>query len=151
MGTQRAVASFFGSGLLLRRLRGSDDGSGTVGSLLAFGLTLLVGRAGWIAQAAFLAVVLALAYWSIGPFLAEGDPGWIVIDEAAGVILATMGLAPVPAVVALAVFRVADITKRFPGVAQAERLSGATGIVADDLVAGLYGLAAGWLTAFWVA
>jgi phosphatidylglycerophosphatase A len=57
----------------------------------------------------------------------------------------------VPAVVALAVFRVADITKRFPGVAQAERLSGATGIVADDLVAGLYGLAAGWLTAFWVA
>jgi phosphatidylglycerophosphatase A len=32
-----------------------------------------------------------------------------------------------------------------PGVAAAERLGGAIGIMADDVVAGLYGLAAGWL------
>ncbi|MGZ8755006.1 MAG: phosphatidylglycerophosphatase A, partial [Acidimicrobiia bacterium] len=42
-------------------------------------------------------------------------------------------------------FRVADISKRFPGVAAAERLEGALGITADDLVAGLWALAAGWL------
>jgi phosphatidylglycerophosphatase A len=45
------------------------------------------------------------------------------------------------------VFRLADIFKRrFPGVAAAEaKLPGAVGVLADDLVAGLYGLAAGWL------
>lgn len=147
MSPQRAVASVLGSGLLLRKLRGTDAGSGTIGSLVAFGLTLLVGRAGWAAQLVLLAVVLVLAAWSIRPFVAEGDPGWIVIDEAAGTILATIGLTSVPALVGLVVFRLADISKRFPGVGAAERLPGAAGIVADDLVAGLYGLAAGWLTA----
>jgi phosphatidylglycerophosphatase A len=147
VGAQRLVASFFGSGLVLRRLRGTDGGSGTVGSLLAFGMSLLAGRLGWGAQLGLLAVVLVLGFWSIRPFLGEGDPGWIVIDEAAGTVLATIGLAPLPAAVGFVVFRLADITKRFPGVAAAERLQGAGGIIADDLVAGLYGLAAGWLTA----
>jgi phosphatidylglycerophosphatase A len=32
-----------------------------------------------------------------------------------------------------------------PGTAQAERLHGAIGITMDDVVAGLYGLAIGWL------
>ena len=95
--------------------------------------------------------MLALALWSIHPFLSEGDPGWVVIDEAAGVILATIGLVPLAAAVGLVVFRVADISKRFPGVGAAERLSGTAGIVADDLVAGVYGLAAGWLTAVLLA
>jgi phosphatidylglycerophosphatase A len=70
----------------------------------------------------------------------------VVVDEAAGTLLATIGLAPLPAVIAWVVFRTADIFKaRFPGVSAAERLPGATGVMADDLVAGIYGLVAGWL------
>ena len=44
--------------------------------------------------------------------------------------------------------RLADIFKVLPGVAQAERLPGAVGITMDDVVAGLYGLAAGWIVAW---
>jgi phosphatidylglycerophosphatase A len=46
--------------------------------------------------------------------------------------------------VAFVVFRIADISKKPPGVAAAERLGGALGVTADDLVAGLWALAAGW-------
>ena len=69
----------------------------------------------------------------------------MVIDQAAGTFLATMGLGLPGLIVAFVVFRAADIAKRFfPGVAQAERFGGPVGIMADDLVAGLYGLTAGW-------
>jgi phosphatidylglycerophosphatase A len=77
-----------------------------------------------------------------------GDAGWIVIDEAAGAFVATIGLLGWPALVGFLVFRVADIAKsRFTGVLQAEHLPGAIGITADDIVAGLYGLAVGHLVA----
>lgn len=141
----RLVASWFGSGLVLRRLRGSDAGSGTLGAATALGLSLLLHEAGWAWQLlAFLAVTV-LSVWSSTPFAVDhADPGWVVVDEAAGTLLATIGLGGVPAVAAWVVFRIADIAKRaFPGVAAAERLPGGWGITADDLVAGLYGLAAG--------
>ena len=90
-------------------------------------------------------VTTALALWSARPFAVDGaDPGWIVADEAAGMFVASIGLS-VPAVLgAFIIFRIADATKKFPGVAAAERLPGTIGITADDLVAGLWALAAGW-------
>jgi phosphatidylglycerophosphatase A len=143
----RLIASWFGTGLLLGRARGDHTGSGTIGSLFAMALALLVGTwGGWGAQLAATVVIVGLAYWSIDHFAeSEGDASWIVVDEAAGMSLALVGLTAWPAwVVAFVVFRVADIFKRsFPGVAAAERAPGATGIIADDLVAGLYGLVAG--------
>jgi phosphatidylglycerophosphatase A len=93
-------------------------------------------------------VVLTLAsLWSARVLAAEvGDAGWIVIDEAAGVFVATIGLLGWPALIGFVVFRIADITKRpFPGVHQADNLPGALGITIDDTVAALYGLAAGHL------
>lgn len=150
---QRLIASFFGTGLILRRLRGSDLGSGTLASIPALGVSMLALRLGWGVQLGLLAAVSVASVWASQPFTRdnpagerEGDPGWVVIDEAAGTLLATIGLGGVAALVAWAVFRAADIWKRaFPGVAAAERLSGGVGVTADDLVAGLYGLAAGWL------
>jgi len=106
-------------------------------------IALLLHPFGWGVQLAAALAVTALALWSAGPF-AEGDPGWVVADEAAGMLWATIGLGGWAAVVAFVVFRVADITKRFPGVSEAERLPGALGVTADDIIAGLYGLAAGW-------
>lgn len=147
----RVVASWFGTGLLLRRLRGADAGSGTVGAFFALILALLLGLVGWQAQVVGWIVVTVLSLWSAAPFSVSddgeaGDPGWVVVDEAAGALLATLGLGPGPAIVAWLVFRFADIFKKaFPGVAAAERIPGSIGITADDLVAGVYGLAAGWL------
>ncbi|MEX1124904.1 MAG: phosphatidylglycerophosphatase A [Acidimicrobiia bacterium] len=146
----RLVATFFGSGLLLHRIRGSDAGSGTVGALVALPFSLWAGsRLGWQAQLSGAVILTLASLWSTRPLAPEvGDAGWIVIDEAAGVFTATIGLLGWPAIIAFVVFRIADIAKsRLTGVAQAETLTGGLGITADDLVAGLYGLAAGHLVA----
>ncbi len=140
---RRLIASWFGSGLVLGRLRASDAGSGTLASALTLVLAFALHPAGWGVQLAAALFVTALALWSVAPF-ADGDPGWIVIDEAAGMLWATIGLGGWAAIVAFVVFRVADISKRLPGVGEAERLPGSLGVTADDVVAGLYGLAAGW-------
>ena len=116
-----------------------------MGSVVAFGLALLLGNIGWQAQLAGAAVVTLLSVWAAGQFAEEGDPGWVVIDEAAGTLIATIGVGFSGALVGLIVFRVADITKRFPLVRPAEGLSGGVGITADDVVAGLWGLAGAWI------
>jgi phosphatidylglycerophosphatase A len=144
----RVVASFFGSGLILRRVRGDDAGSGTLASLIGFPLSLWIGSAlGWPAQAIGAFVIALTAFWSVRALVDdEGDAGWIVIDEVLGVFVATVGLLGWPSVIAFVVFRVADITKGpFPGVRHVDEMAGTFGIVADDAIAGLYGLAAGHL------
>lgn len=141
----RLVASWFGSGLLLGKLRGSDAGSGTLAALTALAPAVALGLVGWWAQLVAALVIAALAVWSAAPFAAEdADPGWVVVDEAAGTFVAVVGLSGWSAAVAFVVFRLADISKRFPGVAAAERLGGPIGITGDDVVAGLWALAAGW-------
>ncbi len=145
------IASWFGTGMMLRRLRGTDVGSGTVGAAAALVLALVLRPLGWWVQASVFLVVAALSVWSShgttdADSTKEADPGWVVIDEAAGTFLATIGLGLTGAIFAFVVFRAADIFKNgFPGVAWAERLPGGWGITADDLVAGVYGLGAGWV------
>jgi phosphatidylglycerophosphatase A len=141
---QRFIASWFGTGLILRRLRGSDAGSGTLASLITFPIALLVD--GWLPGLLLAVGVTGLSLWTVQPF-AKDDPGWVVIDEAAGLLWATIGLGGWSAVVALVVFRLADITKRFPGVGALDRRHDAVGVTFDDVVAGLYALAAGWIVA----
>jgi phosphatidylglycerophosphatase A len=67
------------------------------------------------------------------------DPGIVVVDEAAGlmVTLAGVPLDVVSAAGAFVLFRAMDVLKP-PPARQAERLPGGFGIVIDDLVAGLY-------------
>ena len=143
----RFIASFFGTGLILGRLRASDSGSGTLGAVIALPMSVALGTAlGWPSQLLAAAAITGIGLWATRSFADAGDPGWIVIDEVAGVFVATIGLASGSALVAFAVFRVADIFKKpFPGVSEAERLPGPWGIMGDDLVAAFYGLAAGHL------
>jgi phosphatidylglycerophosphatase A len=138
---RRLLASSFGLGLIPRRIRESDAGAGTFGAALAIPLALAVDSV-WL-EISLVAVVAVAGIWAARPF-ASGDPGWIVIDETAGAWLGVIGLGGWPFVIGWLVARVADITKWPPGVGAAERLPGAWGVMADDLVAGLYGLAAGW-------
>lgn len=142
----RVVASWFGTGLILGRLRGDPLGSGTIGAFFAFPVALAIGYWwGWEEQVIAAVLVTSLSLWSARPFVGpEGDAGWIVVDEAAGAFIAVIGLGFLPAVVGVLVFRAADIFKNFaPGVARAERLPGAVGVTADDVLAGAYGLAVG--------
>lgn len=145
---RRFVASGFGVGFIPSRLWGSDNGAGTFGAALAAVISYLLWDFGWSVHLAVFAVFLVLSLWSAKPFSADhGDPGWVVIDEMAGTFVAAIGLVGWPWVVAVVVARLADIFKILPGVPQAEQnLPDAVGVTMDDVVAGLYGLAAGWAT-----
>jgi phosphatidylglycerophosphatase A len=139
------VASFFGTGRILGWIRGEDIGSGTVGGLAASILALWIGtQSHWVWVAVGALVLFGAGLWAAGA-VDSGDAGWIVIDEATGAFVALIGVTAIPAAVAaFVVFRLADIAKRrFPGVDAAEGLPGAPGIMMDDVVAGLYGLAVG--------
>jgi phosphatidylglycerophosphatase A len=69
------------------------------------------------------------------------DPQFVVIDEVAGQLVALAGvpLAWKTFLAGLILFRVFDILKPFP-IRRLERLPEGTGIVVDDLGAGLYAL-----------
>jgi phosphatidylglycerophosphatase A len=69
------------------------------------------------------------------------DPGHVVIDEVAGQWLTLAICRPdwPHALIALALFRLFDITKPWP-IRKLEALPGGWGIMLDDLAAGLFGL-----------
>ncbi len=76
--------------------------------------------------------------------LQASDPSGVVIDEIAGQLLAFTGAAPVAwpwAIAGLLFFRLFDITKPYP-IRLLERLPGGWGIMADDILAGIYAAAA---------
>ncbi len=104
----------------------------------------------WVVRSAgsmWLEVTVLLAVTAVGvaaAYAAETryrrrDPGLVVIDEVAG-MLVTLLAVPVGlsgAVVGFLAFRLFDIIKPFPA-RQAERLPGGWGVMTDDLVAGVY-------------
>ncbi len=69
------------------------------------------------------------------------DPGHVVIDEVAGQLITLIGLSPTwqHAALALVLFRLFDILKP-PPIRWFERLPEGTGIMLDDVVAGVFAL-----------
>jgi phosphatidylglycerophosphatase A len=132
------LAFGFGSGL-------APKAPGTFGTLAALPVW-------WLAAQLPLwgYVIVLLAVIAVGPYLcgrtAEDlgvhDHGGIVWDEIAGFLL-TMLLVPVSWYGALAgflLFRLFDIAKPWPIGWLDRQVEGGTGIMVDDLVAGLYAL-----------
>ena len=116
---------------------------GTFGSLL--GLPLCFFLTGIPMPAAILAGLLfiGLAVWISGhaaKALKRKDPGCIVIDEIAGLVVTLIGVPfqVTSVTVGFLLFRFFDISKPYPIRMIDRRLSGGVGIVADDLVAGLF-------------
>ena len=128
----RWVASVAGAGLL-------RPAPGTFGSAAALLPGLLLLWASPWALAAGLVVAVVAGLWAIPASGAKGDPGWVVIDELAGQWVALLALATpslLGALLAFALFRIFDIFKPGP-IGWAERLPGAVGVMADDLLGGL--------------
>jgi phosphatidylglycerophosphatase A len=143
---RRFIAAGFGVGLIPRRLWNGDNGAGTFGAAVAAIIGWALWSAPWWVDLGVAAVAIVVSLWAAIPFAKDGaDPNWIVIDEVAGTLVALIGLSGSGWIVALVVARLGDIYKVLPGVPQAERLPGTVGITADDVVAGLYGLAVGWI------
>lgn len=116
---------------------------GTWGSLpglaFAWGLDRWAGRLAVLCGALFFAVSGVWAAGRAEALLGEKDPGPVVVDEIAGQMVALVFLPTTPQllVVAFLLFRVLDILKPWPARAL-EGLAGGSGIMADDLMVGLY-------------
>jgi phosphatidylglycerophosphatase A len=69
------------------------------------------------------------------------DPGAIVVDEVAGMMLSVLAvsLTITTLAVAFVLFRIFDVVKPFPANVS-QRLRGGVGVMIDDLIAGFYAL-----------
>ncbi len=143
------LATFFGAGY-------GKPGPGTYGSAAACALWLI---AGWfvhhntqtlaIVTAAGVVVATALgipAATRVSRESGRKDPGFVVIDEVAGQWIALLLIPPVwpNALLAFILFRFFDILKP-PPIRRLEALPEGTGIMVDDLGAGVFALVLGQL------
>ena len=116
---------------------------GTFGSLLGLPLCFLLAGIPWPAAMMVVVLFTGLAVWvsnAAARILKRKDPGCIVVDEIAGMMITLVGVPfSMPAVIiGFIVFRILDILKPFPIRMLDQRLSGGVGIVADDVVAGIF-------------
>jgi phosphatidylglycerophosphatase A len=136
------VATFFGTGRL-------KPGPGTWGSVATVILWALASSRIPAADRTWAAIIAAAIVTAIGipaatlvsRASATKDPQFVVIDEVAGqlVALVAVPLAWKTFIAGLILFRVFDMWKPFP-IRRLERLPEGTGIVVDDLGAGVYAL-----------
>ena len=115
---------------------------GTLGSFwglpAAYFLSRLPVGVGILIIGVFILVAIAVSHRA-ADLLGQKDPGCIVIDEVAG-MLVTLFAIPFnagTAAVGFVLFRLLDIFKPFPIKALEQRLPGGAGIVLDDVVAGV--------------
>lgn len=116
---------------------------GTFGTLAAVPLAYLLARAHhpWVFLAVAATVTVA-GVWAAGVVEKREertDPTLVVVDEVAG-FLVTMAFLPATPGLLLAgflVFRVLDVLKP-PPAGRAEKFPGGFGIMADDLIVGVY-------------
>ncbi len=138
------IATFFGAGLL-------RPGPGTYGSVAAVLLWFGAAHALHPTPLALALATLAAALAAIAIGIPAAtivareshreDPGHVVIDEVAGQLIALIAL-PADwrhAALALLLFRLFDILKP-PPIRQLERLPAGTGIMLDDVAAGILAL-----------
>ncbi len=127
---------------------------GTVGSAAAIAIAWLLRDYLRPYEFGILGAVLAIpGIWAAGVTANEvkvKDPGIVVVDEVVGQWITLAGATTLnwkSWLLAFALFRIFDIWKPAP-VRHLEKLPGGIGIVADDMMAGIYGaaalFAAGW-------
>lgn len=138
------TATFFGAGLL-------KPGPGTYGSAAAVLIWYIAAHLFpfsflWLAVATLLAAIAATligipAATIVARESGRKDPGHVVIDEVAGQLIALIAVSPdwQHAALSFLLFRFFDILKP-PPIRQLERLPEGTGIMLDDVAAGILAL-----------
>ena len=131
---------FFATGFFIGNI---PFAPGTFGTMLGLPLCFLLSMLDF-SFAVFLTVIFIFISVFIAhdaeKILKKDDPGCIVIDEIAGMMITLLGL-PFNVFYALAgfaIFRLFDILKPFPIRFIEKKLSGGTAIVMDDVVAGIF-------------
>ena len=141
MNVRRAAVLFLATGGHIGRRPAAP---GTFGSLAALLPCFLLSRMPLWGAVIIIVGLIGLAVWAADAaekLLGQKDPGRIVIDEIAGMVVTLAGLPfnLLTAATGFIIFRILDITKPFPIRLAERRLTGGVGVVADDIVAGVLG------------
>lgn len=131
-----AIATGFGSGY-------SPLAPGTAGTAVGLLLFVPLHSLAPLAQAVVTLVGFLVGIWAstvVARRVGKKDPGIVVFDEIIGIwaTLLFLPLTPLTALLGFLLFRLLDMVKPFPA-RQFEALPGGLGIMADDLMAGIYG------------
>lgn len=136
------IATGLGSGLI----RPAPGSWGTLAAL-PFGIGLLLLGGPWLLLLS-IAALIPIAFWSVRRYqalspTAPDDPSEIVIDEALGMWIALLiaPVSPLSVLYAFVLFRFFDILKPWPVSYFDQKWKGPAGIIADDIMAGLYAMA----------
>lgn len=133
------VATWFFSGL-------SPKAPGTVGSLFSLPLVWLIAPYGFWGVLITTIIVFLIGQLATDVVLKAQkttDPGYVVIDETAGQTLTFLwvaqgGLLWYDYLIGFALFRFFDIVKIWPASLIDRKTHNAFGVMADDIIAGLY-------------
>ncbi len=117
---------------------------GTFGSILGLPLCFLLSKIDLTVAILFVVMFILFAIWiaqEAENVLKKKDPGCIVIDEIAGLMVTLTGLPfnIITVATGFIIFRLLDVLKPYPIRALERNLSGGAGIVMDDVVAGIFG------------
>lgn len=140
------IAHWFGAGLM-------PFATGTWGSLAAMPFAYAIDYvADWPGLLVATVAVSGLGWWASDILVRRGrssDPGYIVVDEVAGMWLTLLFAPPTWWGYALAflLFRAADILKPFPADWFDRNVHGGLGVMLDDLAAAVWSGLATWLAA----
>ena len=117
---------------------------GTFGTIAGLLFCLFLSKAGFLSATFIVVVFIIFAVWIAGEaekIIKQKDPGRIVIDEIAGIMVTLLGLPFnfVSVISGFFIFRILDIVKPFPIRSIENKLPGGAGIVMDDVAAGIMG------------
>jgi len=138
MGTQKALNKILACVVTCCYMGYIPGAPGTYASI--FGCILIYIFPSIFANIFFCAGFVFFSVLCVNLFKYNGeDPGYIVIDELAGICVAMAGhsITLLNIIIGFVLFRFFDIVKPFP-IKYAERLKGGYGIVADDVLAGIF-------------
>ncbi|RLC23627.1 MAG: phosphatidylglycerophosphatase A [Deltaproteobacteria bacterium] len=116
---------------------------GTFGSIVGLPICFFLSKARLSVAIPFILIFIFFAIWIASmaeKILIQKDPGCIVIDEIAGIMIALFGMPfnTISIAAGFVTFRFFDILKPFPIRYIERRFAGGTGVVMDDLMAGVY-------------
>ena len=116
---------------------------GTFGSILGLPLCFLLCKIDFPVAVLLTVIFVFFAIWiaqRAEKILNTEDPGCIVIDEIAGILVTFTGLPfnIISVVFGFLIFRALDIWKPYPISWMERHLSGGAGIVMDDVAAGIF-------------
>jgi len=139
MNFKQKSVMFFATGCYIGNI---SFAPGTFGSALGLPFCFFLSKINFSIAVLLTLIFLMCAVWIANEaekILETEDPGSIVIDEIAGIILTLFGLPfnMTSVVAGFLIFRILDIWKPYPIRFLETKFSGGIGVVVDDVAAGI--------------